>query len=55
MKNKVLTFSVIAVFGWLIIDRPHPSTAPLVQSSASRTLAADVPRQHLWRRFAVVI
>jgi hypothetical protein len=41
MKNKVLTFSVIAVFGWLIIDRPHPSTAPLVQSSASRTLAAD--------------
>ena len=41
MKNKVLTLSVIAVLGWLIIDGPHPSTAPLVQSSASRTLAAD--------------
>jgi hypothetical protein len=39
--NKVLTLGVLAVLGWLFINGSHPLTAPIAQSSASRTLAAD--------------
>lgn len=41
MMNKVLMLGVLAALGWLFVDGPHPSTPPLMQSSASRTLAAD--------------
>jgi hypothetical protein len=42
MMNKVMIFGVLAVLGWLLVDGLHPSTAPLMQSPASRTLAADI-------------
>ena len=39
MMNKVLMLGVLAVLGWLFIN--GSLTAPLAQSSASRTVAAD--------------
>jgi hypothetical protein len=41
MMNKVMMSGVLAVLGWLLVDGLHRSTAPLTQSSASRTVGAD--------------
>jgi hypothetical protein len=41
MTNNVLTLGVLAVLGWLFINGSQPLTAPIAQSSASRTVAAE--------------